>query len=56
MAQFLDAEKSGMLDSGFKPACGFCGKTQSEVARLIAGPQSMICNECVTLCHEILTG
>lgn len=52
----IESEKSAMLQSGFKPACAFCGKSDTEVARLIAGPQSMICNECVMLCHEILTG
>jgi hypothetical protein len=35
--------------------CSFCGKGQHEVTRLIAGPQVLICNECVALCNEILT-
>lgn len=39
----------------FKPTCAFCGKTNEEVRKLIAGPQVMICNECVDLCHDILT-
>ena len=30
--------------------CSFCGKPQSEVERLIAGPGVFICNECVELC------
>jgi ATP-dependent Clp protease ATP-binding subunit ClpX len=34
--------------------CSFCGKTQSEVKKLIAGPGVYICNECVTLCVSIL--
>jgi len=34
--------------------CSFCGKTQNQVARLIAGPNVMICNECVQLCSAIL--
>ena len=34
--------------------CTFCGKTQDEVKRIIAGPGVFICNECVELCHEIL--
>lgn len=40
-----------------KPAvrCAFCGKTQDQVQRLIAGPGVYICNECVALCHEIMT-
>jgi len=35
--------------------CSFCGKSQEQVRRLIAGPGSVyICDECVELCHEIL--
>ena len=35
--------------------CAFCGKTQEQVQRLIAGPGVYICNECVELCHEIIS-
>ena len=35
-------------------SCSFCGKPQSEVERLIAGPGVFICNECVELCQSIL--
>ena len=35
-------------------SCSFCGKTQDEVHRLIAGPNVYICNECVELCESIL--
>jgi hypothetical protein len=35
--------------------CSFCEKTQAEVKTLIAGPTVYICNECVGLCHEILS-
>ncbi len=34
--------------------CSFCGKTQKEVKKLIAGPSVYICNECVALCEEII--
>ena len=34
--------------------CSFCGKTQHEVKRLIAGPTVYICNECVSLCNDIM--
>ena len=38
-------------------ACSFCLRTARQVRRLIAGPGGVhICNECVTLCHEMLTG
>lgn len=32
----------------------FCGKTQDQVKKLIAGPEVYICDECVELCNEIL--
>jgi ATP-dependent Clp protease ATP-binding subunit ClpX len=34
--------------------CSFCGKRPDQVRKLIAGPDVYICNECVTLCVEIL--
>ena len=33
--------------------CSFCGKTQDEVFRILAGPGVYICNECIELCSEI---
>ena len=36
--------------------CSFCGKTQDEVNRLIAGPGVYICDECIEVCFEILEG
>jgi ATP-dependent Clp protease ATP-binding subunit ClpX len=34
--------------------CSFCGKTQKQVLKLIAGPGVYICDECVALCIEII--
>jgi hypothetical protein len=34
--------------------CSFCGKSQHEVAKLIAGPSLFICNECTDLCYGIV--
>ncbi len=34
--------------------CSFCGKSQHEIVRLVAGPGVYICNECVGLCNEII--
>ena len=34
--------------------CSFCGKTQDNVRKIIAGPGVYICNECVGLCNEII--
>ena len=36
--------------------CSFCGKSQDEVKKLIAGPSVYICDECVDLCNDILAG
>ncbi|MBU3984573.1 MAG: ATP-dependent Clp protease ATP-binding subunit ClpX, partial [Proteobacteria bacterium] len=35
-------------------SCSFCGKSQDEVAKLIAGPDVYICDECIALCNEIV--
>jgi ClpX C4-type zinc finger/Clp amino terminal domain, pathogenicity island component len=36
-------------------ACSFCGKSQKQVKKLIAGPGVRICDECIDLCNEIVT-
>ena len=41
-------------DSDDQLVCTFCGKSQREVGRLVAGPDVYICNECVDLCNEII--
>jgi ATP-dependent Clp protease ATP-binding subunit ClpX len=47
------AEKKGA--SGEKTLyCTFCGKSQHEVKKLIAGPSVFICDECIDLCNEII--
>ena len=43
---------SGKKDDKLK--CSFCGKTQDQVTRLIAGPGVYICDQCVELCSEIM--
>ena len=42
------------MDTPQNIACSFCGKTQDDVSRLLAGPGVCICNECVGLCYDIL--
>ncbi len=37
-----------------KHRCSFCGKSQDQVRRIIAGPGAYICNECIALCQEIV--
>ncbi|MBM7871860.1 ATP-dependent Clp protease ATP-binding subunit ClpX [Clostridium pascui] len=43
------------LDDKKQLKCSFCGKTQDQVRRLIAGPGVYICDECIELCSEIIT-
>ncbi len=50
-----DKRKSGRRDdSGKLLYCSFCGKSQHEVRKLIAGPSVFICDECVELCNDII--
>ncbi|WP_010597942.1 ATP-dependent Clp protease ATP-binding subunit ClpX [Rickettsiella massiliensis] len=48
MTDLTNGKASGPLH------CSFCGKSQNEVPKLIAGPSIFICNECVQLCSDIL--
>ena len=47
-------EKSSSGDNGKLLYCSFCGKSQHEVRKLIAGPSVFICDECVELCNDII--
>ncbi|KPQ06161.1 MAG: ATP-dependent protease Clp, ATPase subunit [Rhodobacteraceae bacterium HLUCCA12] len=50
-------EKIERLLAELRPVrCSFCGKTQHETDKMIAGPQVYICNECVDLCVNIIRG
>ena len=42
-------------DSGKPLYCSFCGKSQHDVRKLIAGPSVFICDECVDLCNDIIS-
>ena len=42
------------MNDDHQPSCSFCGKPQSEVERLIAGPGVFICDECIELCESLL--
>jgi ATP-dependent Clp protease ATP-binding subunit ClpX len=46
--------KTGSEDEKNTLYCSFCGKSQHEVRKLIAGPNVFICNECVELCEDII--
>src|SRR5438034_7962749 len=41
-------------DHGGSLVCSFCGKSQKEVKKLIAGPTVYICDECIGLCNDII--
>lgn len=45
---FEDSDKNGPV------ACSFCGKSQDQVKKIVAGPGVYICNECIDLCKEII--
>ena len=49
-----DDENTGEEESGKLLYCSFCGKSQHEVRKLIAGPSVFICDECVDLCNDII--
>ena len=49
-----DDTKGSGDDSGKLLYCSFCGKSQHEVRKLIAGPSVFICDECVDLCNDII--
>lgn len=46
--------KVGNSDTKSTLYCSFCGKSQHEVRKLIAGPTVFICDECVDLCTDII--
>ena len=46
---------SDKFDDNKQLRCSFCGKPQSEVRRLVAGPGVYICDECVEMCMDIIT-
>lgn len=51
----MSDEKNGKgEDNGKLLYCSFCGKSQHEVRKLIAGPSVFICDECVDLCNDII--
>ena len=47
-------KKSGRKEKNRLLHCSFCGKSQHDVRKLIAGPSVFICDECVDLCNEII--
>ena len=50
----MSDDKSTTGDNGKLLYCSFCGKSQHEVRKLIAGPSVFICDECVELCNDII--
>ncbi len=50
----MSGDNNGKNDDGKLLYCSFCGKSQHEVRKLIAGPSVFICDECVDLCNDII--
>ena len=50
----MSDEKRGKDGGGKLLYCSFCGKSQNEVRKLIAGPSVYVCDECVELCNDII--
>jgi len=50
----MSNNKNGDGDNGKLLYCSFCGKSQHEVRKLIAGPSVYVCDECVELCNDII--
>lgn len=50
----MSDDKSGKDSDGKLLYCSFCGKSQHEVRKLIAGPSVFVCDECVELCNDII--
>ena len=48
------SDESRRTDDGKLLYCSFCGKSQHEVRKLIAGPSVFVCDECVELCNDII--
>ncbi len=50
----MSDDNHGKNEDGKLLYCSFCGKSQHEVRKLIAGPSVFICDECVELCNDII--
>src|SRR5579871_605100 len=50
----MSDDSRGRHDDGKLLYCSFCGKSQHEVRKLIAGPSVFVCDECVELCNDII--
>ncbi len=50
----MSDEHDGSSGDGKLLHCNFCGKSQHEVRKLIAGPSVYVCDECVELCNDII--
>src|ERR1700674_4040164 len=50
----MSEDARGRHDDGKLLYCSFCGKSQHEVRKLIAGPSVFVCDECVELCNDII--
>ena len=55
LAARIEADRPMAVEAGPKTLhCSFCGKSQHDVKKLIAGPNVMICDACVALCNDVI--
>jgi hypothetical protein len=55
LAARIEADRPAAVEVGPKTLhCSFCGKSQHDVRKLIAGPNALICDECVALCNDVI--
>ena len=50
----MSKDENGTIEGEKLLYCSFCGKSQHEVRKLIAGPSVFVCDECVDLCNDII--
>jgi hypothetical protein len=55
-ARNAEREEEVMNDQPAILRCSFCNKDQNDVRSLIAGPTVFICNECVEVCNDVISG
>ena len=55
VTKISNRDESAQTDVRAIVYCSFCGKSDSEAEKIIAGPKVFICNECVALCADIIS-
>lgn len=54
-SEWLEGWSDSIVEKAHTPAtCSFCNKTREQVAKMIAGPAAMICDQCVLFCNDLV--